>query len=53
MDKSNNKLEILCKCITANTGVIWRHTAHITHNLLFLAAKPEPHTQKVSLSEKY
>ena len=40
MEKSNKKLKILYKCITANTNVMW-HTPPI--NLFLLAAKQEPH----------
>ena len=33
MDKSNNKLEILCKCITANISAIWQHAVQTTDQL--------------------
>ena len=32
-DRSNEKLKILCKCITANTSAIWQHAAHTTDQL--------------------
>ena len=33
MDRSNEKLKIIYKCITANTSVIWQHAAHTTNQL--------------------
>ena len=41
MDRSNKKLNILHKCITAKTSATWQHAAHTTDQLL-LAAKQEP-----------
>ena len=29
MDKNNRKLNILYKCITANTSALWQHVLHI------------------------
>ena len=40
MDKSNRKLKIVYKCITANISAILQHASHTT-NLLLLSAKWE------------
>ena len=40
MDRSNKKLKIVYKCITANTSALWQHAAHTTDQLL--TAKQEP-----------
>ena len=37
MDRSNKKLKILCKCITANTSAIWPNTTNQP------TSKQEPH----------
>ena len=50
MDKSNKKLQILYKCITANTSAIWQHAAHTTDQFL-LAAKQEAYKKAYLLTK--
>ena len=50
MDRSNKKLKIVYKCITAEISAIRQHAAYTT-NLLLLAAKQEPYKRAYLLTK--
>ena len=52
MDRSNNKLKMLYKCITTNTSAIWQHAAHSTDQVTSsIAAKLEPYKKAYLLTK--
>ena len=51
MDRSNEKIKKVYKCVTANTSAIWQHVVYTTDQLL-LAADHEP-CKKAYLLTKY
>ena len=53
MDRSNNKLKMLYKCITTNTSAIWQHAAHTTDQLTSPSCLTGAIQKCLSLNEKY
>ena len=53
MDRSNKKIEIIYKCVTANTSAIWQHAAHTTDQLTSPNCLTGARQKCLSLNDKY
>ena len=53
MDRTNKKIKMLYKCITANTSAIWQHAAHTTDQFTSPSCSTGAIQKSLSLHEKY
>ena len=53
MDRSNKKIKIVYKYITANTSAIWQHAARTTNQLISPSCYTGAIQKSLSLNEKY